>query len=96
MKLITGFINWLKGLSVKTTVVLTGVGITLFLAMQQSFIGSMASGMAPSDIYAMAFILWLTIIIVTIVLCVLLLLVSYIVHNANSKIKTMIKKNKKQ
>lgn len=84
------FKNWLEEISIKQTIVLTGIGITLFIAMQQAFVGSLATGGA-SDIYAMAFFLWFTVALVTFVLATFLLFIGYSI----SKIKSKIIKRKK-
>lgn len=96
MNFLKGFRNWLKSLSVKTTVVLTGIGITLFIAMQQALIGSLSSGMASSDIYAMAFTLWFSVTIVTLTFAMLILFIGYIVHKIKNKLKSKSHKQKKE
>ncbi|OEK58877.1 hypothetical protein [Staphylococcus equorum] len=96
--MLKNFNAWLKGLSVKTTILLTGIGITLFIAMQQALIGSMASGISPSDIFAMSFTLWFSVMVVTIVFSAFLLLIGYAGHKLKARIKSKIsnKKRKKQ
>lgn len=88
MKTIKNFIAWLKGLSVKTTVVLTGIGITLFLAMQQALIGAISSGTPTNDVFAMSFTIWISVMIVTLFFGIILLSVGYISHKIKEKIKT--------
>lgn len=87
MKIFKNFYIWLKGISVKSTIVLTGIGITLFIAMQQALIGSMASGVAPSDIIAMSFTLWFSVIIVTMFFSIFILLIGYAGHKLKIRIK---------
>lgn len=88
-----GFKEWMNSFSVKTVIVLTGIGITLFLAMQQALIGSIASG-GNSDIFLMSFSIWLTVMIVVIVFSALLLLIGYLIHSVIRRFKTK-RKNKK-
>lgn len=96
--MLKNFNAWLKGLSVKTTILLTGIGITLFLSMEKALVGSVASGVAPSDIFAMSFTIWFSVIVVTIVFSVILLLIGYAGHKLKARIKSKIsnKKRKKQ
>ncbi len=73
---------------------LTGIGITLFLAMQQAFVGSLATGGSRNDIYAMAFALWITVIIFTFILLTMLLFIAYALRGIKNKIfrKKKVKK----
>ncbi|HDA4896562.1 TPA: hypothetical protein PCY29_002267 [Staphylococcus aureus] len=93
MNFIKKFKAWLDDLSIKSTIILTGIGITLFIAMQQAFVGSIATG-GGTDIYAMAFALWFTVMFVTLVLIVLVLFVGYILKNAI--VGFMAKRNKRK
>jgi len=95
LKLLRNFKAWLNGISTKSTIVLSAIGITLFIAMQQALIGSMASGVAPSDIYAMAFTLWFSVIVVTIVFSLFLLLIGYVSHAIKERIKLKVSAKKK-
>ncbi len=84
MKLIKSFKKWVEAISIKQTIVFTGLGITLFIAMQQAFVGSIATG-GNSDIYAMAFFLWFTVILVTLVLIMFLLFIGFIFSKLKGK-----------
>ncbi|HDF3152070.1 hypothetical protein [Staphylococcus chromogenes] len=90
MSLFKKFKDWINKLSIKTTIVLTGIGITLFLAMQQAFVGSLATG-GGSDIYAMALSLWITVLIITLILIFMALFIIFFISRV-----AKVKKNKKK
>lgn len=90
MKLLKNFKDWLKNLSTKTTIILTGIGITLFMAMQQAFVGALATG-GGGDIYLMSFTLWLAVMFITLFFSILLLLVGYSLGNVKEKYKNQRK-----
>ena len=94
--MLKNFFMWLKGFSVKSTIILTGVGITLFLAMQQALVGSLRSGSPASDVFLMSFTIWVTVMIVTLFFGAILMLGGYIIHKIKEKIqeKTSNKKGK--
>lgn len=89
------FIQFLKDLSVKQTVVLTGFGITLFITLLVGVSVSLILGQPmPLELF-MA--IWFSGIISTAFIGIILLIILYIIIRIVSKIKTKRadKKNKK-
>lgn len=89
------FIQFLKDLSVKQTVVLTGFGITLFITLLVGVSVSLILGQPmPLELF-MA--IWFSGIISTALIGIVLLIILYIIIRIVSKIKTKRadKKNKK-
>lgn len=90
MQTIKNIIQWIRGFSFKTTVVLAFIGMTLFDAMKEALVGSIASG-GNSDIYIMTFAIWLSVMFVVLFFIAIMLVIAYafskiIKHFKNKKV----------
>jgi len=90
------FIQFLKDLSVKQTIVLTGFGITLFIVLLQGITASVATGQSAA--IEMAVTIWFGVILSTIIISIVFLIVIFIITLVIKKIVQMFKnkKSKKQ
>lgn len=97
MGFVKRFFQWIRSFSYKTTIVLTGIGITMFITMRDGMIGSIAQG-GNSDVYVMSFLVWIAIMFIVIFFALMLLVIMYNLRNIfiGIKNKTKDKKPKKQ
>lgn len=99
MGFVKRFFQWIRNFSYKTTIVLTGIGITLFMTMRDGMIGSIAQG-GNSDVYVMSFLVWIAIMFIVIFFALILLVIVYNLRNIfigmkNKNKNRRLKKQKK-
>lgn len=93
MGFVKRFFQWIRNFSYKTTIVLTGIGITLFMTMRDGMIGSIAQG-GNSDVYVMSFLVWIAIMFIVIFFALILLVIIYNLKNIFVGIRNKIKDKK--
>lgn len=86
------FIQFLKDLSVKQTIVLTGFGITLFIVLLQGITASVATGQSAA--LEMAITVWFGVVVSTVIIGIIFLIVLFIITLIIKKIKQMFKNKK--
>lgn len=79
------FIKYLKNLSVKQTVILTGIGITLFLHLLEGVKLSMATG--KSAYLLVSLTLWGSVAMATAIILTILVFAWYVIKSGIKKIK---------